>query len=163
MPQLNQLPEIFWSQLFWLAVVFGIIFVGIGLGMLPKIQSTVDDREKKIAGDLEAAQAARAAADETEAAWRARMDASRAEAAKVANEAKQANAVETEARVRAASDKINAKVEAAEAKIRKAVESARSEIEAVVADAAGAMVSRLTGQTVDPKHAAEAVKAEMNV
>ena len=74
MPQLNQLPEIFWSQLFWLAVVFGTIFFGIGLGMLPKIRSTVDQRESKIGGDLAAAQAARAAADETEAAWRARME-----------------------------------------------------------------------------------------
>jgi F-type H+-transporting ATPase subunit b len=163
MPQLNQLPEIWWSQLFWLTVVFGIIFFGIGLGMLPKIQSTVDQREKKIGADLEAAQAARAAADETEAAWRARMDAARAEAAKVANDAKQASAKDTEASVRAASEKINVKVEAAEAKIRNAVESARAEIEAVAAEAAREMVSRLTGQAVDQKQAVEAVKAEINV
>ena len=163
MPQLNQLPEIWWSQLFWLTVVFGIIFVVIGLGMLPKIQSTVDDREKKIAGDLEAAQAARVAADETEAASREQMDAARAQAAKFASEAKQASAQETEARVRAASEQINAKVDVAEAKIRKAVDSARSEIEAMVADTAREMVSRLTGQSVDPNKAAEAVKAEMNV
>jgi F-type H+-transporting ATPase subunit b len=163
MPQLTQLPEIFWSQLFWLAVVFGTIFFGIGLGMLPKIRSTVDQRESKIGGDLAAAQAARAAADETEAAWRARMDAARADAAKVANDAKQASARDTEAAVRAASEKINVKVDAAQAKIRKAVDSARSEIEAVAAEAAGEMVARLTGRTVDRKQAAEAVKAEMNV
>ena len=30
MPQLTQLPEIFWSQLFWLAVVFG-SFIANGL------------------------------------------------------------------------------------------------------------------------------------
>ena len=162
MPQLNQLPEIWWSQLFWLTVVFGIIFFAIGRGMLPKIQSTVDQREKKISGDLEAAQAARVAADETEAAWRAQMDSARADAAKVAAEAKQASAKDTEARVRAASDELNAKVDAAEAKIRKAVESARSEFEAVTAEAARDMLARLTGKTVDPKQAAEAVKAEMN-
>ena len=52
--------------------------------MLPKIQSTVDARDKKIADDLAAAEAARAAADETEAAYRARIDESRAEALKVA-------------------------------------------------------------------------------
>src|SRR3954469_11305592 len=104
MPQLNQLPEIWWSQLFWLAVVFGIIFFGIGLGMLPKIQGTVDTRAKKIADDLERAQAARAAADETEAAWRERIDAARAEAAKVASDAKQAGAKDTEAKVRAAAE-----------------------------------------------------------
>src|SRR5258705_2929754 len=74
MPQIVQLPYIFASQLFWLAVVFGIIFFVIGRGMLPKIQSTVELREKQIADDLERAQAARSEAEETEAAWRARMD-----------------------------------------------------------------------------------------
>ncbi len=53
MPQITQLPEIFASQLFWLLMVFGFIFFVIGRGMLPKIQSTVEDREKKIAEDLE--------------------------------------------------------------------------------------------------------------
>ena len=163
MPQLTQLPEVFWSQLFWLAVVFGLIFFAIGRGMVPKIQGTVDLREKTIANDLEAAQAARVAADETEAAWRAGMDAARAEAAKLSNEAKQASGQETEAKAQAAAEKLNLKLQAAEAKIRDAVQAARSEIEAVATEATQEMVSRLTGQTVDRKQAAEAVKAELNV
>ena len=163
MPQLTQLPEVFWSQLFWLAVVFGIIFFVIGRGMVPRIQGTVDLREQKIAADLEAAQSARVAADETEAAWRASMDAARAEAAKLSNDAKQASAKDTEAKAQAASEKLNVKLRAAEAKIRDAVQAARSEIEAVAAEAAQDMVSRLTGKTVDRKQAAEAVKAELNV
>ena len=163
MPQLNQLPDIWWSQLFWLAIVFGLIFFVIGRGMLPKIQSTVDAREKKISDDLERAQAARSAADETEAAWRARMDAARAEAAKVAEEARQKSARETEAKVGKAAEKINLKVEAAEQKIRDAVSSARTEIEGVAAEITQDMIARLTGLKVDKKEAAEAVKAEMNV
>ena len=163
MPQIEQLPYIFFSQLFWLAVVFGIIFVGIGRGMLPKIQATVDARDQKIADDLERAQAARAAAEETEEAWRARMDAARAEVAKVAQEAKQQSARDTETKVKAAADKINLKVESAEAKIREAVESARAEIEAVAAEATEEMVARLTGIRLDRQEAAGAVKAELNV
>jgi len=163
MPQLNQLPDIWWSQLFWLAVVFGLIFFVIGRGMLPKIQSTIDACEKKVADDLERAQSARRAADETEAAWRERMDSARAEAAKVANEAKQSSAKDTEAKVRKAAEKINAKTEAAQAKLRAAVEGARSEIETVAAEAAAEMVSRLTGKLIAQQDAAQAVKAEMNV
>jgi len=106
MPQITQLPFIFASQLFWLAVVFGLIFFVVGRGMLPKIQSTVDAREKKIADDLARAQAARAAAEDTEAAWRARMDAARADAGRIAQEAKQDSARKTEAKVRKAADKI---------------------------------------------------------
>ena len=163
MPQITQLPLIFFSQLFWLLLVFGVIFFGIGRGMLPKIQGTVDAREKKIAEDLERAQAARAKADETEAAWRRRMDQARAEAARLAQEAKQESAKATEAKVQKAADKINLKADAASTKIREALEAARAEIEAVAAEAAQDMVHRLTGISVDRKHAAEAVKAELNV
>ena len=163
MPQIEQLPYIFFSQLFWLTVVFGFIFLVIGKGMLPKIQSTVDAREKQIADDLERAQSARSAAEETEAAWRARMDNARAEAARVAQEARQESARETEKKVRKAADKINLKVEAAEKQLRDAVASSRSEIEAVAAEATQEMVSRLTGIKVDRKEAAEAVKAELHV
>ena len=163
MPQINQLPFIFFSQLFWLAVVFGIIFFGIGLGMLPKIRGTVDARERKIADDLERAQTARSAAEETEAAWRTRMDAARSEAAKIGQEAKQKSALETEAKVKKAADKIGQKVEAAEGKIRDAVAAARAEIEAVAGEATQEMVARLTGIKVDTKDAAAAVKAELHV
>ena len=163
MPQINQLPYIFASQLFWLAIVFGIIFFGIGRGMLPKIQGTVDGRDKKIAEDLARAQAARAGADETEAAWRARMDAARAEAGRLAQEAKQESARQTEAKVKAAADKIGLKVESAEKKIREALESARADIEAVAAAATQEMVARLTGIKVDRTEAAQAVKAELHV
>ena len=163
MPQIVQLPYIFASQLFWLAVVFGFIFFVIGRGMLPKIQSTVELREKQIADDLERAQAARSEAEETEAAWRARMDVARADAARIAQEAKRASAAKTEAKVRAATDKLGTRVESAEARIRDAVAAARTEIEAVSADATRDMVARLTGIKIDAKEAAGAVKAELNV
>ena len=163
MPQINQLSEIFFSQLFWLAVVFGIIYFVIGRGMVPKIRGTVQAREKKIADDLARAEAARVQADETEAAWRARMDAARAEAARLSQEAKQESARETEARVKAAADKINLKVEKAEQKIRQSLSSARAEIETVAAEATRDMVKRLTGLAVGGNEAAAAVKAEFNV
>jgi len=162
MPQLSQLSEVLLSQLFWLAIGLGFIFFVIARGMVPKIQATVDAREKQIADDLEQAQAARSAAEETEEAWRQRMDAARAEGARIANEAKQASARDTEAKVKAAADKLTQKIESAEAKIRKARESARSEIESVAVDAAQNLVSTLTGIKIDKKDAAQAVRAEFD-
>jgi F-type H+-transporting ATPase subunit b len=163
MPQLSQLPDVFLSQLLWLAIGLGFIFFVIARGMVPKIQATIDAREKRIAGDLEAAQAARAAADETEAEWRARMDVARVDAARITQEAKQDSARDTEAKAKAAADKLNAKLESAQGKIRGAVKSARAEIEAVAIEATQEMVSRLTGLTVDKQAAADAVKAELHV
>lgn len=163
MPQLSQLSEVYLSQFLWLAIALGFIFFVIARGMVPKIQATVDAREKRIAGDLEAAQKARAAADETEAAWRARMDSARTEAAHVAQEAKAQSSRDTEAKVKAAADKINAKVESAQAQIVESLASARSQIEAVAAEATQEMVQRVAGLSVGKDEAAAAVKAELNV
>jgi F-type H+-transporting ATPase subunit b len=163
MPQLSQLSQVYLSQFLWLAIALAFIFFVIARGMVPKIQATVDARESKIAGDLEAAQKARAAADETEAAWRARMDSARADAARVAQEAKQSSAQDAEKKVKAAADAINRKVESAQAKVREASIAARAEIEALAAEAAQDMVRRLTGISVDNNEAAAAVKAELNV
>ena len=88
MPQLSQLSEVYLSQFLWLAIALGFIFFVIARGMVPKIQATVDAREQQDRRRSRGCAEGARAADETEAAWRARMDAARAEAARIAQEAK---------------------------------------------------------------------------
>jgi len=163
MPQISQLSEVFSSQFFWVVVVFGLIFIGIGHGMLPKIRSTVEARDEQVADDAEAARTARADAERIEAEWRDRMDKARTAAGKVAREAKQASAREAEERIEAAINEIDAKVHQSRQRIRDAVAAARVELEAVAADAAQAMVEQLTGIRVDKQDAERAVEAELEV
>ncbi len=66
MPQIDQIMTTYGSQLFWLVITFGLIYFVIGRSMFPKIQGTVDQRKAKIAGDIAAAKAAHARADEIE-------------------------------------------------------------------------------------------------
>ena len=161
MPQLNQLAEVAFSQFFWLLVVLGIIYFVIGKGMLPKIQSTVDLRASKIADDLAAADAARNAADATEAAYRERMDAGRAEAAKLTGQAKDESARATEQKLGKADKALSAKVEKAEERIRAARADAVKEIEALAADLARDIAGKVAGIDVSPAESAEAVKRVM--
>ncbi len=159
MPQINQLAEVAYSQFFWLLVVLAILYVGIGLNIVPKIEAGIAARDDRIADDLAAAQEARKGADSVEAAYRARMEESRAEALKLANEAKAASARETEERVRAANAETSESLAAAESRIRDAAKAAVGEIDAVAAEAARDMVRRLAGLDVTPERAAEAVRA----
>ena len=162
MPQINQLPDIFFSQLFWLLVVFGIIYFWIGRGMVPKIQSVVEDRDRKIAGDLAAAQSAREQAEAAEEAYRQRIDASRGEAMKVAQEAKHQAALDTEKRLKTIDAKIGKRVAEAEEKIRAAADAARRELQPVAAEAASELVTKLTGQKIAAKDVEPAVKAVLH-
>ena len=162
MPQIVQLPLIFFSQLFWLALVFGFIYFVIAKGMVPKIQGVVEDRDRKIADDLAAAQKAREQAEASEEVYRQRIEAGRGEALKVAQEAKTKAALDTEKKLKAVDDKIGKKVAEAEAKIREAADKARRELEPVAAEAASELVSKLTGQKIAAADAAPAVKAVLH-
>lgn len=162
MPQLDQLPEFFWSQLFWLAVVFGILFFVIGRSMLPKIEATVDARDAKVTEDLAAAQRAREQADEIETDYRARIDAGRAEALRAVQSSKQDAAREAETRVRAADAELANKTGAAEARIQAASTAALGEVESIAAGFAQDLVARLAGLKVNKDNAAKAVKAAIH-
>lgn len=162
MPQLTQLPEIFWSQFFWLAVVFGIIFFAIGLGMVPKIQSTVDQRGRKVADDLAAAERARVEADASEEAFRLRMDQSRAEAMKTTTAAKALAAKAIEQKIAKADVSIQAKLDKAAEKILASRNEALANIEGISAELAQQIAGKVAGLKVSGDDAAKAVKAELN-
>jgi len=159
MPQIAQLAATYASQFFWLAIVFGLIYFGIGRSMLPKIEATVDARDRKIAGDLAAAQSARATADATEDAYRTRMAEARAEAAKAMQAAKADAAEATAARTRAVDAELAIRANEAEARLDTARTQALAGIEDVAAEAAQDIVARISGITVDRAEAASAVRS----
>ena len=160
MPQLNQLSVVLLSQFFWLAIVLGLIYFGIGKAMVPKIQSTVDERDKKIADDLAAAEAARRKADETEEAYRQRMDASRAEAMRLTSAAKADVAREIEKKAAKADASNLAKLDKAGARIRAARDAAQAEIAAVAAEMTQEVVAKVAGLEVGRDEALKAVELE---
>jgi len=161
MPQLNQLSDVVLSQLFWLALVLGFIYFVIGRGMVPKIQATVDQRDQKIADDLAAAERAKVEADESEEAFRLRMDDSRAEAMKTTTAAKAAGAKATEQKIAKADASIQAKLAKAEEKIRASRKEALANIEGVAAELAQDIAGKVAGLKVSRDDADKAVKAEL--
>lgn len=161
MPQLEQIAATYGSQFFWLFVTFGLVYLVIGRGMLPRIEATVEARDVRIAGDLAAAADARTNADAIEDAYRARIDASRADGLRVAAEAKAASARTTEARIAEADRAIDAVTGEAERRLAAATASAQGEVEGVAASATQDLVARLAGVSVGRSEATRAVKAAL--
>lgn len=159
MPQIAQLAATYSSQIFWVLLTFGFVFFVIGLGMVPKVQSTVDARDRKIADDLDAARANSAAADALEADWRAKENEARATAQARLAAAKAEAAKDREAALARADAAIGETLAAAEAQIEAGRAKALGEIEAVAADAAADIVRRLAGADVPQDAALNAVKA----
>ncbi len=162
MPQIAQLAATYSSQIFWLLLTFGFVFFVVGLGMVPKVQSTVDMRDKKIADDLASAKASFARADALEEEWRAKENAARAAAQELVGEAKARSARETEARLAEIDVELNRQIEAAEADVAAARQRAMAEIEGVAAEAAADIAQRIAGAKVSPEAATQAAKAALH-
>ena len=56
MPQLSQLALVYQSQWFWLLLVLATIYFVVGRGIVSKVETTVDARDKQIATDLATAE-----------------------------------------------------------------------------------------------------------
>lgn len=161
MPQISQLAATYASQIFWLLLTFGAVFLVVGRGMVPKVQATMADRDKVVADDLAAAEAARAAADAQEEAWRVKENAARDAAQTLIADARVQAATASEARLKAAGEASDAHIAAAEARIAAASATAMQEIEGVAAEAAQDIVARVSGAKVTKTEANKAVKAAL--
>lgn len=161
MPQIAQLAEVWSSQVFWTLIFFGLTFFVIGRGMVPKVMDTVALRDKQIADDLAAAQAARDIADEQEEAWRKRENENHAKAQAVIAKAKADAAAKNEKKIAAAQKRLDKKLAEAEQRIGEARGAAMAEVEGVAAEAAQDIVARFAGATVDGAAAKAAVKEAM--
>ena len=161
MPQIAQIADTYSSQIFWLLLTFGVVFFVIGLGMVPKVQGTADARDAKISGDLDAAKAAFARADEAEADYRVRDAQSRAAVQATLAQAKAEAAKASETQLKAADAAVATRIAAAEARIKTASDAAMTEIETVAADAARDMVARISGVEASDDAARNAVKAAL--
>ncbi|WP_095011327.1 ATPase [Tsuneonella mangrovi] len=161
MPQLTQLLVVYQSQWFWLLVTLGIIYFGIARRMVPQIEKVVEDRDAKIAGDLAAAEKARAEAEDVHDKALAAEAEAHADARTIAAEAKAKSQADAEKRVAKADAAISEKIAAADARIAEARSKALESIEAVAAEAAQDIVAKVSGAKVTAAKAGTAVKAVM--
>ena len=158
MPQISQLAATYLSQIFWLVLTFGLVFLVVGRGMLPTVQRTIDDRESRIAGDVAAATAARNAAMQAEEEWKLRDQANRERAQALLADARGRAAKASEATLAAANARQAEQVAVREGAIRDATARAVAEIEGVAAEAAQAIVARVSDATVSADEARRAVE-----
>jgi len=162
MPQLAQLALVYQSQWFWLLIVLATIYFGVGRWIVPKVETTVDARDKQIATDLATAERLQAEAARSEEAWRAQMNSAHAAGQARAAEAKVKAQRDAEKRIAKADEEIAVKTEAAGKALAAARKKALVEIEGVAAEAARDIVTKLTGAKVSDEAARAAVSGALS-
>ena len=157
MPQLSQLALVIQSQWLWLLLVLAAIYFVVGRGIVSKVESTVDDRDARIAADLAEVQRLQDQAEADEEAWRNRVNAMREQAQGVTASAKADAQASLEARLAVVDTEIAARADAAVAELDAARGAALAELESVAVEATQQIVERLTGASVAEAEARAAV------
>jgi F-type H+-transporting ATPase subunit b len=146
MPQLNFGHPLIIAQVVWLLILFGLLYFIMANYALPRVAEVLEDRRRRIEGDLDAAMAAKAEADSAMAEHQAASARARAEAqAAIATATQQAQS-EAAQRAEALNARLNAQIEAAEGRIAAARDAAMGALRQVSTETAEALVARLAGR-----------------
>ena len=151
--------ETFASQLVWLALTFGLLYLFLSRVALPRLGAVIDERHKKIAKDIETAAASKKTADDAQAAYESALADARKNAQAIAQVTREKLAVETESTRKTVEGDLHAKLAAAEQQIAATKTRAMANVETIATDAAAVIIERLTGHPAQPSALASAVKA----
>lgn len=158
LPQLNATS---WpSQLFWLALTFGVLYFLMSTYFLPRIGAALEERRDRIADDLDKAAEGRRLAEETEAAYNRSLGAARARANVIAAETRDEVGAEIAGLQKEAEARLAEKSDAAEARISAMRASAATKVRDAATDTTRAIVEALIKESpVDAVVSAAVAKA----
>jgi F-type H+-transporting ATPase subunit b len=155
LPQMN--AGTFPSQIFWLVVTFGLLFLVLWRKTLPMIESVIGQRRGRIEGDLGTAENFRKEAQAALAAYEAALAQARARAHQLADQNRKIVVGEIE-RLKAAADAEAQKAFGiAEKRIAAERGKALAGVRTAAAEAAAEIVERLIGVSVSAEDAAKDV------
>ena len=147
MPQLEFGNPLVIAQIVWLLIIVGMLSFVLSTYALPRVAEVLEDRRRRIEGDLEAAQAAKAEADAAIAAYREASAKARAEAQAAIADAMQSAQAETTARADALAARLAKQIDEADARIGRARDAALGALRQVSTETAEALITRLTGRS----------------
>ena len=147
MPQFD--PSSFPSQIFWLVVTFIVMYFVMAKLVLPRVGTVLQERQEKIAEDLDRAAQLKKDAEEITATYEAALAEARAKAQALYRETSDALAANTAKKQQEAGAAIAQRIAEAEQRIGAARTQAMTQIKTVAADVAGAAIAKVAGVNVD--------------
>lgn len=149
--------QTFASQLVWLAIAFVLLYVLMSKLALPRVGAIIEGRQKRIDDDIAEAGRLKAQSDDAVAAYEKALNDARAGAQLIANETRDRQAAEVEARRKTLEGELNTKLVEAEKTIASTKQAAMGNVRGIAEDAAKAIVERLSGSAPSQQAVADAV------
>ena len=147
MPQLN--PEFWFSQIFWLVLTFGILYVVLSKFILPKISSNLEARKSQILENIEAAEKQRKDSEIKIKEFEKIILDSRTKAKNLLNEARKKIFEDINKKREALENEINEEVKIAEKEILDLKNNAPKKINRIAIETSNDLVKQLIGMEVN--------------
>jgi F-type H+-transporting ATPase subunit b len=153
--------DTFASQLVSLLVAFVALYLIVSRIALPRVGSLLDARQNAIEGDLAAAQKLKDESDAALKAYESELAAARSRAQAIGTETREKLNAASEAERKTLEERLAVKLAEAEKTIASTRDTAMSNVRGIAAEAAAAIVQRLTGVLPDGKSVDSAVDASL--
>ena len=147
MPQLN--PEFWFSQIFWLIITFGILFITLSKLILPKISETLEVRKSQISENIEAAEKEREESENKIKEYEKIILDSKAEAKNYFNKAREKILKNIDKKKEILESEISEEINKAEIEISKFVSSSPEKIKKIAAETSSDLIKQLIGIEVN--------------
>tara|TARA_B100001996_G_C18420470_1_gene500512 strand:- start:115 stop:705 length:591 start_codon:yes stop_codon:yes gene_type:complete len=147
MPQLD--PEFWVSQIFWLVITFGILFVVLSKFILPKISDNLETRKSQILENIEAAEKQRENSEKKIKEFDKIILESKNQAKNFFNDARQ-KVIEDIAKKKTLLEKdIDSEISVAEKEISELKKSSHDKITKIAIETSSDLIKQLIGETVN--------------
>jgi len=147
MPQLN--PEFWVSQIFWLTLTFGILYIALSKLILPKISNNLESRKSKILENIEAAEKQREDSETKLIEYEEIISKSKLEAKTIFNQAREKALKDINAKREVLDKQIDEEINNAEQEIKSLRDGAPDKINKIAIETSSELIQKLIGTEVN--------------
>ena len=147
MPQLN--PEFWISQIFWLTLTFGTLYVILSKLILPKISDNLESRKSQILENIEAAEKQRENSEEKLKEYEEIVSKSKMEAKSIFNQVREKALKDISAKREVLNKQIDDEIGKAEQEIKVLQSSAAEKINKIAIETSSELIQKLIGTEVN--------------
>ena len=147
MPQLN--PEFWISQIFWLTLTFGILYLVLSKLILPKISANLETRKSQILENIEAAEKQREDSEMKLKEYEEIISKNNLEAKTIFNQAREKALKDINAKKQVLDSQIDEEISKAEEEIKTLQNSAPDKINKIAIETSSELIQKLIGAEVN--------------
>jgi F-type H+-transporting ATPase subunit b len=147
MPQLN--PEFWLSQIFWLTLTFGILYVFLSKIILPKISANLESRKSEIQENIEAAENQRQKSESKLLEYNKILSKSKLEAKNIFKDAREKAMQDINSKKEVLNNQIDDEIKKAEQEIVLLKKTAPEKINKIAIDTSSELVQKLIGADIN--------------